>query len=161
MIREVREDDAAQIADIYNHYVVNTTVSFETTPLTVGQMLDRIRSISAAHPYYVYEEEGEISGYCYVHPWKDRPAYGETMETTIYLRPGASRRGLGRQLMERLIPECRRRGYKVLIACITAENIPSCRFHERLGFRRVSYFERVGFKLGRYLDVTDYELVLS
>ena len=68
--------------------------------------------------------------------------------------------GIGQVLMDHLIKECRERGYMSLIACITAENEGSRRFHERLGFSQVSDFKRVGYKFGRYLDVTDYQLQL-
>ena len=62
--------------------------------------------------------------------------------------------------MQRLITDCRELGIHALIACITAENTRSCLFHEHLGFTRVSLFPEVGYKLGRRLDVVDYELLL-
>ena len=106
------------------------------------------------------ENNGKLIGYCYAHPWKERAAYCKTLETTIYLASEAKGKGLGTRLMDRLIDECRNRGYHVLIACITAENEESCQFHERLGFKKVSHFEQVGQKFGRWLDVADYELIL-
>lgn len=159
-IRAVRLSDAAAIAEIYHHYVTETTVSFELEPPTVEQMQERIRSISKAHPYYVCEQAGRILGYCYVHPWKERQAYCHTMEVTIYLRPDAKGRKLGSRLMETLLADCRRRGYRALIACITEENTASVAFHKRFGFEQVSCFKVVGQKFGRWLDVVDLELVL-
>ena len=160
MIREVRPDDAAQIAEIYNRYILETTISFETQPLSAEDMRIRIEEISSYFPYFVAENNGKLTGYCYAHPWKERAAYCKTLETTIYLASEAKGKGLGTRLMDRLIDECRNRGYHVLIACITAENEESCRFHERLGFKKVSHFEQVGQKFGRWLDVADYELIL-
>lgn len=160
MIREVRPDDAAQIAGIYNRYILETTISFETQPLSAEDMRKRIEEISSYFPYLVAENNGKLIGYCYAHPWKERAAYCKTLETTIYLASEAKGKGLGARLMTQLIKECRNRGYHVLIACITAENEESCRFHERLGFKKVSHFEQVGQKFGRWLDVADYELIL-
>ena len=160
MIREVRPDDAAQIAEIYNRYILETTISFETQPLSAEDMRKRIEEISSYFPYLVAENNGKLIGYCYAHPWKERAAYCKTLETTIYLASEAKGKGLGTRLMDRLIDECRNRGYHVLIACITAENEESCRFHERLGFKKVSHFEQAGQKFGRWLDVADYELIL-
>lgn len=160
MIREVRPDDAAQIAEIYNRYILETTISFEIQPLSAEDMRIRIEEISSYFPYLVAENNGKLIGYCYAHPWKERAAYCKTLETTIYLASEAKGKGLGTRLMDRLIDECRNRGYHVLIACITAENEESCRFHERLGFKKVSHFEQVGQKFGRWLDVADYELIL-
>lgn len=160
MIREVRPDDAAQIAGIYNRYILETTISFETQPLSAEDMRKRIEEISSYFPYLVAENNGKLIGYCYAHPWKERAAYCKTLETTIYLASEAKGRGLGTRLMTQLIKECRNRGYHALIACITAENEESCQFHERLGFKKVSHFEQVGQKFGRWLDVADYELML-
>lgn len=81
-------------------------------------------------------------------------------KTTVYLAPEACRKGLGQLLMTHLIDECRRQGYHALIACITADNLPSLRFHHRLGFRQVSRFSEVGRKFDRWLDVIDLELML-
>lgn len=160
MIRPVSPDDATAIARIYNHYVTETTVSFETEPLTVAEMRQRILTLSAAFPYFVHVSDGEVDGYCYVHDWKERAAYRGTMETTIYLAPDARRHGVGQAMMERLVDECRRRGYRALIACITAENVESVDFHRHLGFKQVSLFEQVGCKFGRLLDVCDLEMIL-
>lgn len=160
MIREVRPDDAAQIAEIYNRYILETTISFETQPLSAEDMRIRIEEISSYFPYFVAENNGKLTGYCYAHPWKERAAYCKTLETTIYLASEAKGKGLGTRLMTQLIKECRNRGYHALIACITAENEESCQFHERLGFKKVSHFEQVGQKFGRWLDVADYELML-
>lgn len=160
MIREVRPDDAAQIAGIYNRYILETTISFETQPLSAEDMRIRIEEISSYFPYFVAKNNGKLTGYCYAHPWKERAAYCKTLETTIYLASEAKGRGLGTRLMTQLIKECRNRGYHALIACITAENEESCQFHERLGFKKVSHFEQVGQKFGRWLDVADYELIL-
>ncbi|MCM1006044.1 MAG: GNAT family N-acetyltransferase [Prevotella sp.] len=159
-IRFVRPEDATQICDIYNYYVLETDISFETEALDTPAMRRRIEDISARFPYFVYEKESKIIGFCYVHEWKGRKAYDLTLETTLYLKRGEGRGGIGTALMHALIEECRKRGYAALIACITADNIPSIKFHEKLGFFNVSHFKGVGEKFGRSLDVVDYELLL-
>ena len=160
MIRPLLLSDTPQILNIYRHYVEATTISFELVPPTLEEMRQRLALFLEQGSCWVCEEQGEIVGYCYSHPWKERAAYHLTQETTIYLAPQWQGRGLGRQLMLRLIESCRQRGCCALIACITANNHASCRLHEALGFKKVSHFERVGYKLGQYLDVVDYELLL-
>lgn len=161
-IREVRPAaDAKNIAAIYRWYVENSTATFELRPLSDTDMLHRIEDITARFPCFVYEKDGEIAGYCYAHSWKRFPAYDITLESTVYLRPDMKGRGIGKALMRRLITECRRKGFISLIACITAENEESCRFHESIGFTRVSRFRNAGKKFGRLLDVVDYQLQLG
>ena len=161
-IRPVRpSDDASAITAIYNRYITLTTVSFETEPLSETSMLERIEAISSEFPYFVYEYDGAVVGYCYAHLWKERAAYSKTLETTVYLAPEACGKGFGAELMHHLIEACRERGFHSLIACITAENSRSVAFHEALGFRKVSHFRQVGRKFGRWLDVVDLQLLLD
>ncbi|OUP15880.1 GNAT family N-acetyltransferase [Parabacteroides distasonis] len=160
MIRNVSLRDAKAIVDIYNEYIVNSVITFETEPLREEEMRERMAAISASYPYLVYLVDDEVAGYCYAHAWKERAAYRYTLETTVYLSPGYKGKGIGRLLMERLIEECRAGGFHALIACITEGNEASYSLHEKLGFRKVSHFEKVGMKFGRWLDVVDYELIL-
>lgn len=160
MIRNVALTDAKAIVDIYNEYVLNTTITFDVDALGEDEMRARILEISSRFVFLVYEENGEILGYCYVHPWKEKAAYGLTLETTVYLSPAAKGRGIGQRLMNALIDECRKQGFHALIACITGGNEASCRLFEKLGFKQVSSFEKVGRKFDCWLDVVDYELLL-
>lgn len=160
MIRPVTLQDAPDIVAIYNEYIAHSTITFDMNPLTTQEMQQRISEISQRYPYFVYEEDGIVEGYCYAHAWKEKEAYNRTLETTVYLSPAFTGKGIGRELMQRLTDECRRRGVHALIACITSENTASCHFHAALGFRQVSSFKEVGMKFGRWLDVADYELIL-
>ena len=78
MIRKADSEDAEAIAAIYNEYIINSTATFETEPVTVEEMRERITQISAGFPYLVYETGNEVAGYCYAHPWKERAAYKYT-----------------------------------------------------------------------------------
>ena len=161
MIRPVTPHDAAAIVEIYNHYIRETVITFETVELTVAEMTERITHISQSFPFLISEEEGRITGYCYLHPWKSKAAYRHTAETTIYLHPEHKRHGTGTALMNTLIEAARAAQFHVLIACITASETASIRFHQSLGFTPVSHFHEVGQKFDHWLDVVDYELPLS
>lgn len=160
MIRKANAGDAAAIVGIYNYYVTDTTVSFETEPVSVSEMERRINDISAHFPYYVMEVDGIIIGYAYAHEWKERSAYSGAFETMVYIDRHCKGNGYGRQLMERVIDGCREIGAHALIACITADNTESLAFHRRLGFEPASRFRQVGRKFNRWLDVIDMELIL-
>ncbi len=161
MIRTVKLADAAEIVAIYNHYIINTTITFETDPLTAQQMSARIELLSSHYPYFVYEEDGKVVGYCYAHGWKEKAAYNQTVETTIYLSPTATRKGIGKKMLVHLIQECKRRNYHSLIACITQGNEASFVLHSHLGFQQASLFKEVGRKFNQWLDVVDYQLILK
>ena len=145
MIREVCLKDAKDIAEIYNTYIEQTTITFETSPVNEEEMRKRIQDISAHYPYFVYEKNGEIIGYCYAHKWKEKKAYNHTAETTIYLKRNQCGKGIGKELMNTLIDACKEKGIHALIACITVPNEASVKLHESLGFQQVSRFYEVGY----------------
>jgi phosphinothricin acetyltransferase len=160
MIRNVKPEDAHDIALIYNHYIENSTITFETAPVSGEEMSGRIADISEKYPYFVYEESGKVVGYCYVSSWKKKAAYQKTVESTIYIDEAFQGKGLGRALMNKLIDELREKSFHAIIACITIPNPTSVKLHEELGFEQVSKFGEVGFKFGKWLDVGDWELLL-
>lgn len=154
MIRKATLSDAAAIAEIYNHYIEHTSVSFEVEPLSPIAMRERMVSLLPHFPFLLYEKDNRVLGYCYA-------AYKSTWELTIYLHHQFTGLGIGKLLMRELIAACRAQGCRALIACITGNNIGSKKFHRQFGFRQVSHFEKVGEKRGEVLDVDDFELLLS
>ena len=161
MIRKVKPEDAPDIALIYNYYIENSTITFETNPVSTEEMACRIADISEKYPYFVYEESGKVVGYCYASSWKKKAAYSKTVESTIYIAKEFQGKGFGDTLMNKLINELREKSFHAIIACITIPNPISVKLHEDLGFRQVSDFMEVGYKFGRWLDVGDWELLLQ
>jgi phosphinothricin acetyltransferase len=123
-------------------------------------MAQRIADVTARLPWLVLEEDGVISGYAYAAPWKFRAAYRHCVESSIYLAPSATGRGLGSQLYKALIANLRQRGLHCVIGGAALPNPASVVLHERLGFEKVAEFRQVGFKFGRWIDVAYWELIL-
>ncbi|MDR2920612.1 MAG: GNAT family N-acetyltransferase [Tannerella sp.] len=160
MLRKVTSEDAGAIAQIYNYYVKNTDITFETEQVTESEMRRRILEISDKYPYFVYEESGNIVGYCYASLWKKREAYHNTVESTVYIDSSFHGKGIGRLLMDTLLNELKRLQIHAVIACITLPNPPSVKLHERLGFKQASCFKEVGYKFERWIDVGDWQILL-
>lgn len=161
MIRRVRPaEDAGAICRIYNHYITDTVVTFENDPLERETMQLRIERINARFPYLVYEQDGRVLGYCYAATWRSRAAYDHTVETTIYLDPDWTGRGIGYELYQELVARLRSSDFHVAVASITLPNTRSVALHEKFGFRKVAHFTEVGNKFGKWLDVGFWELSL-
>ena len=162
MIRPVSPEDGAAICSIYNHYVVNTIHTFEELPIQIEEMRERIRKISAKHPYLVWEgESGEINGFAYINSWKERESYRFSAELSVYIKDDLRGRGMGRSLMERLLEEVRKTEIHSLVSGIVLPNDPSVALHEKFGFVKIGLFREIGYKLDKWLDVGYWELILK
>lgn len=160
-IRPATVNDAAAIADIYNHYVTETCITFETDPVSASEMSERISDlITASLPWLVAEESGHILGYAYATKWRARAAYRFSLESTVYLAIDASGKGIGSQLYTALLTELSAMSAHAVIGGIALPNEASIRLHERLGFKKVAHFEQVGFKQDRWIDVGYWQLLL-
>jgi len=159
-LRRVEPDDATMISEIYNHYIVDSIISFEETPVSPDEMRKRILAIGLDHPWWVSEEAGQVTGYAYANRWKERSAYRFALESTVYLHPQACGRGLGSKLYERVIESAREDGFRCLFGGIALPNPASVALHEKLGFRKVAHLQQVGFKLDRWIDVGYWQLLL-
>lgn len=159
IIREVKNEDAAQIAEIYNYYIQNTHHTFETDPLSSDEMLARIVSIRERYPYLVADDGGEVLGYVYGAQFKLRQAYEHTAEVSIYVKNDAKKKGVGTQLYFELFDKLKESNIHAMIAGIALPNDPSIMFHERLGFKKVAHFNEIGYKLGRWIDVGYWQML--
>ena len=161
MIRPVNEGDAARIAEIYNHYILNTVITFEEQPVTSDEILARIKNITREYPWFVAEENGRVIGYAYACRWKERSAYKHTVEAAIYLDSRELGRRVGSQLKTALVDELRARKIHSVLAGIALPNPASVALCEKFGFVKVGQLKEVGFKLNRWVDVGYWELILD
>ncbi len=160
MIRDCVPADAARVCAIYNHYIEESTATFEEQTLTETVILDRVLSIQTQFPWLVIEDGGVVMGYAYASPWKDRSAYRYTCEASVYLAREASGRGLGSQLYEALIERLTAMSMHSVIGIVSLPNAASVRLHERHGFVQVAHLREVGVKFGRRLDVGYWQRIL-
>jgi phosphinothricin acetyltransferase len=160
-IRSATAADAAAIADIYNWYVANTVITFEVDPVSADEMARRIESVLAAHEWLVLEGADGLIGYAYAGRFRERAAYGQATESTIYLRHDLPGRGLGGPLYAELIRRTFARGYRHMVGAIALPNEPSVRLHERLGFAKAGHLFRIGRKFDRWIDVGNWQLERS
>lgn len=142
------------IRAIYAHHVLHGLASFETEPPTVEQMRRRFETVTAAGlPYLVATDDGTVRGFAYASVYRARPAYRYTVEDSVYVDAAAVGRGIGRQLLTRLIDECERRGYRQMLAVIgDSANAASIELHRACGFVHSGTLRSVGFKFGRWID---------
>ncbi|WP_416981520.1 GNAT family N-acetyltransferase [Streptomyces sp. T028] len=160
-VRPGIEGDLEALTSLYNHYVRETPITFDTAVFTPEERRPWLLSHLEDGPYLlkvaVDADSQEILGYATSSPYRVKPAYGTSVEVSVYLRPDAGGRGIGtllyKALFEALAGEDLHRAY----AGIAQPNEASTRLHERFGFRYVGTYREVGRKFGRYWDVAWYE----
>jgi phosphinothricin acetyltransferase len=160
-IRPVTPADAPAIAAIYNHYVRETTVTFEEIAVAPEQMAARIATATPVHPWLVAEAGGLLVGYAYARKYHERAAYRHTVETAVYLDHRRHGAGTGTALYGALLAALPRGEVHALIGSVALPNPASVRLHERFGFRRAADYPQIGFKFGRWIDVVCFHRLLE
>jgi phosphinothricin acetyltransferase len=161
MIRLAKLSDSGKIAEIYNHYILNTTANFEEEAVTAEIMSFRIEEVQRSYPWLVYETmEGQILGYAYASGWKSRCGYRQTVETSVYLKKDAHGQGIGSALYDKLLRLLVEMKIHAVIGGIALPNAASVKLHEKFGFEKVAHFIEVGKKFGEWIDVGYWEKIL-
>ena len=159
-IREVHINDASRIADIYNHYILNSHCTFEEQEVNAEEIQSRIQSIVPNYPYLVLEVNKKVVAYAYATQWKTRSAYRYTTELSIYVDREEHGKGYGKTLYSALIEALKKTKYKRLIGGIAMPNKHSIKLHENLGFTHSGTLKNVGIKFEKWIDVAYYQMEL-
>eukprot|EP01031_Cornospumella_fuschlensis_P049599 gene49599-60717_t len=163
-LRDAVAADLPDIREIYNHYVMNSTVTFDEEAMTLAALRTKFAKIlSLGMPFIVaISPSGQLLGYAYVYPWKEKAAYRFTVENSIYLGPAATGKGLGTVLMTELLNRSKAAGLKEIIAIIADKGADgSIHLHQKFGFTEIGRMGRVGFKFGRWLGTVLMQKSLS
>ena len=158
MIRPVKISDAQSILDIYNHYVLNTVVTFDLEALSLNDFKAKINSIVPQYPFLVFEENNEILGYAYGSKFRPKPAYNQTVESTVYVKQGEHGKQIGTRLYAELLRLLKLDNYHVVLGVLTLPNENSVKLHEKFGFKQVAHLKEVGLKFGTWQDVGIWQL---
>ena len=167
-IRAAAPDDAGELLKIYEPYVRKTAITFEYDVPELEEFRKRIENTLKKHPYLAAERDGELLGYAYTGPFKERAAYDRAVETTIYLKENQRKMGVGRKLYQALEDISRAQNILNLNACIGYPEIEdeyltrnSVQFHEHLGYTMVGKFHKCGYKFGNWYDMVWMEKIIG
>lgn len=152
-IRFITPDDYAAVLAIYAPFVANTAVSFEYEVPSSAAFADRIEAITDRFPFLVCEIDKEVVGYAYASKHRDRTAYQWSVESSVYVRPDAHRRGVATALYTTLFALLQHQEFINVYAGITQPNERSVAFHRSLGFQDVGLYENIGYKFGQWHSV--------
>jgi phosphinothricin acetyltransferase len=159
-LRPAVDADLRAINDIYNHYVLHSTATYQEEPETMQGREAWFTRHGLMHPVIVAEVDGLLVGWGSLSAFHSRSAYRRTVENSIYVHPAHHRRGIGRTLLVDLIRLARDAGHHTIIALIDGDQPASVGLHAAHGFREAGHLREVGFKFGRWLNVVQMQLML-
>jgi len=162
LFREANLNDLNFVLDLYNYYILNTTVTFDDEKITMEELQARL---SYNHKKYktflVYDTvDTNIIGFCFLTQFRKKPAYDQSAEMGIYLNPEKTGQKLGHQLVKFLEEYAKENQIEVMIASISGENVKSLKLFDRMGYERCAHFKKIAVKFNRRLDLIQYEKIL-
>lgn len=159
--KELIQADLNHVKEIYDYYVLNSTATFHTEPVSIDELAEHIYINHPRYKSYLIMWENQIIGYCYFSYYKKRQAYDRTAEVTLYIRKEFHGKQLGTQTLNFLEEVASKCGLKNLLGVISGDNVASIRLFEKCGYFKCAHFIRVGEKFGKILDVVVYQKELQ
>lgn len=162
VIRPMEEKDLKEVNDIYNHAILHTTALWKEEPESLEQRKEWYKQKQQnGDPMFVYEENNQVIGFVTFSNFYPYPAYRYTVEHSVYVHKNHYRKGIGTKLLKFIIEEANKRQIKTMIASIASENSDSINLHEKLGFYFAGEIKNCGYKFGRWLSYSFYQLDLE
>lgn len=161
-IRTAEKRDMEALLSIYNYEVLNGVATFDLEPKTMEERMKWFEAHNVEnHPLIVAVMDGRAVGYASLSGYREKKAYRETVELSVYVDPGYRRRGVARAMMQAILDDARRReDIHTVISVITGGNEASIRLHKEFGFTHCGTMKEVGRKFGRQLDVDNFQLMV-
>ena len=162
--RQALLSDLPLLAEIYDHYVLNTPITFNTQPFTAEGFKEWFQEHSDGKRHRLVvavENDNCVIGYAGTGRFRPKQAYETTVESTIYCRPECRQRGVGTLLYRALFEFIAGEDINRIVAGVTLPNPASVALHKRFGFRHVGTFTENGRKFGKYWDVAWFERPLQ
>jgi L-amino acid N-acyltransferase YncA len=157
LLKELVADDLDFVKQVYDWYILNSTATFHTEPVTINELKEFIYIRHPRFKSWLITNNDHPVGYCYLTNYKRRQAYDKTAELTIYLEHGCYAKGMGQAALDQLEEHARQAGFKNLLAIISGDNEQSIRFFEKNKYFKCAHFKNVGEKFGKVLDVAGYQ----
>lgn len=157
---EITEQDLEIIREIYDYYIAHTTATYYTERISVDELKGFIPIHDQKYKTFLIKANNESCGFCYFGQYKKRQAYDRTAEISVYIKPGFTGKGIGKEALQYLETVARNKGVSVLIAIISGDNEISIKLFKRNGFEKCGHYKQIGEKFNKVLDVVSYQKII-
>ncbi len=162
IFKEANLDDLNFALDLYNHYLSNTTCTFDYEKIPLEELQARLSYNNKKYKTFLICDKTveNIIGFCFLTQFRKKPAYDKTAEMGLYLKPEKTGKGLGPVIVKFLEDYAKENQIEVIIATISGENINSVKLFEKMGYERCAHYKKIATKFGRKLDLIVCEKIL-
>ncbi|UZR92711.1 GNAT family N-acetyltransferase [Chondrinema litorale] len=162
-LKQCEAEQLPEILEILNEALLNTTALYEYKPRTLDVMETWFtKKKQGNYPIIgAFDTENKLLGFASFGPFRDWPAYKYSIEHSVYVRSDARGKGLGRILLQEIINKAEEQNYHMIVAGIDTENKGSIKLHEKEGFVFCGTIKHAGYKFGKWLDLSFYQLILK
>lgn len=157
---DAKREDVSAMLDLYNYYIVNSTATFDLEEISEDMFLQRIKIEDANYKTYIVSANDIMIGFGFYIPYRKNPAYDETVEIGIYIKPEFTGKGYGEKIVDHLEAIIREKNFKNIIASISSDNTPSISLFKRLGFRQCADYRDIAYKHDHYVGIIDFQCAL-
>lgn len=162
MLRNAAQADLADILEIYNDAILQTTAVYHYAAQSLESRVQWFRQkAEGGFPVIVAQEDGRAVGFATYGPFRPWPAYKYTVEHSVYVHKDYRGKGIGKRLLQEIVRLASEREYAMMVAGIDTSNEDSIALHRKLGFTHAGTIRKAGYKFGRWLDLAFYELELA
>lgn len=157
---EAGEGQVKEMLEIYNHYIISSTATFDLKEISADVFLQRIRINDSRYKTYLVKIQDAMIGFCFYIPYRENPAYDDTVEIGLYIRSEFTGRRYGEKMvghLERIIEE---KGFRNIIASISSDNDRSMNLFRRLGYRQCADYKEIARKHGHYVGIVDFQKLI-
>lgn len=159
---ELTRENTSSALEIYNFYVMNTTATYGTVPLSLEEFISYYQIENPKSFSYLVIDNGNVVGFCLLKPWNaKKEAYDHTYEATMYFAKDFCGKGYGKRAFEFLEKKALETDIFVIMAGVCGENGASNGLCEKMGYEKCGHLKKVGFKFGRFLDILYFEKILK
>lgn len=152
-IANYEESYIEQIWTIYAYYVEKTSITFDMDIPLLEEYARKFKLLTKKYPCLIALDDDKVVGFAYGSVFRDKAAFDQTVELTIYLAPAYSKKGIGSKLMQALLDQLREKSFRMAVSVITVPNEGSDRLHASFDFKKMGVLPQAGYKFNQYWDV--------
>lgn len=151
-IRPYQTEDAAEILEIINYNILNSTALYDYEPRTLENQIAIFQDkLDKGFPILVALSNKSVVGFGYYSEFRFREAYKFTVEHSVYAHPNHLGKGIGKLILDNLIHLAKAQKLHTIIGVIDSENQSSIEFHKKFGFEIAGTIKESGYKFNRWL----------